>query len=132
MRRPPIESFDELRVALAAVVPPQHRARVVAIGRMLLAAFEAPAPPTDPSAPPGESPAVGAPAAAAAPEAAPAAEAAEIPTAVRIQPRPGFDRIVDALRVELDRHGIELPEVRRRAGIPLVPLRPRRVPGDHE
>ncbi len=120
MTRPPIESFEELRAALAAVVPPQHRARVVAIGRMLLSAFD-----TSPTEPLNE------PAAVAAPAAAPPTEpAAEIPTAVRMPPRPGFDRIVDALRGELDRHGVELPAVRRRAGIPLVPLRPRRMPGD--
>src|SRR4051794_27184388 len=99
MPRPPIESFEELRTALAAVVPPQHRARVVAIGRMLLSAFEAsptdPANEASPTDPANEPPAVGAP--TAAPQ-------AEIPTAVRMTPRPGFDRIVDALRGELDRH----------------------------
>ncbi len=127
MTRPPIESFEELRAALAAVVPPQHRARVVAIGRMLMSAFDTSptafdTPPTEPL---NEPPAVAAPAAAP-----PNEPAAEIPTAVRMPPRPGFDRIVDALRGELDRHGVELPAVRRRAGIPLVPLRPRRMPGD--
>jgi hypothetical protein len=117
MPRRPIESIEELRASLAAV-PPEYRARVAAFGRLVVSALEG----TEPAqAAPTQPAGVGSGASAGVPPVA--APAAPQPPPLS----PTFDRIIATLRGELDRRGIEMPEIRRRARIPIVPLRPRPV-----
>ncbi len=106
MTRQPIESMAELRTALAEAIPPQHRAQAVSLGRLLLSALG------------DQSPQSGDPAAA-------------MPPAVGAQPEPEpspptpLDRVVHALKGELDQRGLAMPQDRYRSRIPLV-MRPRR------
>ena len=105
MTRPPIESVAELRTALADAIPPQHRAQAVSIGRLLLSALGDQAQPT-------ADPAATSPAGAAQPEPEPS-------------PPTALDRLVGALKGELDQRGLAMPQDRYRSRIPLV-MRPRR------
>lgn len=114
MPRRPIESIEELRASLAAV-PPEYRARVAALGRLVLTALEGTE--TTQAAPAG----AGSGGSGGVPPVAPPAAPHPPPMTTT------FDRIIATLRGELDRRGIEMPEVRRRARIPIVPLRPRRT-----
>jgi len=106
MTRPPIESVAELRTALAEVIPPQHRAQAVTIGRLLLSALGGD------QAPQAADPAVAMSQAGAQPEPEPS-------------PPTPLDRLVGALKGELDQRGLSMPQDRYRSRIPLV-MRPRR------
>lgn len=106
MTRPPIESMAELRTALTEAIAPQHRAQAVSIGRLLLSALG------------DQPPQAGDPAAATSPA----------PEGAAVQPEPeptALDRLVGALKGELDQRGLSMPQDRYRSRIPLV-MRPRR------
>lgn len=109
MARPPIESVAELRTALAAAIAPEHRARAVSIGRLLLSALDDQA-----------TQQAGAPAVAMSP-------ASEVAAQPEPEPSPPtmLDRLVVSLKGELDQHGLAMPQDRYRSRIPLV-MRPRR------
>jgi hypothetical protein len=121
------EHLLELRAAVAAAIPLAYRPAAAMLGRLLTASAE----PVQGAADQGAA-APAAPGAAAAPAASsspgtagPATEAAAAPQASAASP--ALERLIVALRGELDRAGV-VPPARRDARIPVVPLAPLELP----
>lgn len=121
------QQVTDFRDALSALVPAKHRPRVAALARVVAATLDstaAAAAATEPASTPTDSSSAASAGATASSNSAepagdPAAAAAAAAPPPPPPPPPAFERMIGALRAELDREGVELSERRR---VPYVPV----------